>query len=779
MNIAVLFYAITYFPSFQLATIPKELTQRREFLTKFGFKQPEIASKYSQNDGSFRVGEISRIFLDENFLLLYKCFNEPNSQFNGDEIEDLVSLANEYLATGKGIESIVKCISKSSNPLSHLLRYEYFCMELKRQPLSIGNGIELNRDEIILEGLDVTLETKQNSINALVNLSLFFTSITIKNIPINNEDYGQIQLAFNPNLTSIRFVECPFQSKTNSEWYFNFQHLTHLSCFEYSGFYWKNLTKMLGTIPKENLVELNISNTGFFKKENDQLINTLNSFKNLKILNVSFDTTYQIWKTPLNVETLLFSNLVSLNLCGNFKIDSFCNALDNLKELLNLEYLNLSIEPFDKFPLTESFAINLFKFPVLKVLDLSDTRIPNFSTFIENFHQLKSLEEFIYNWKQDFIYFNSLLNKIKNEQLRVRVNFRETEFEIKNIFYLFSLVHVDIKNIPPSSFTTTLPEKDFIATHLTVDLSHFPALPLCILVEFFSKFKNVKQLTVHLNLLFNFVILKPILGNNLIDHLEFIFDFEFTQFTELKNTIQNHYFRKLTIKGKKNSIFLISDHFVHKLIDIGVWNELEEFECKNFTYKALIYLIEWANLSSKLQKVTIGYRPIPHQQAVTTKILSTVKQVTVYVEQPNTSTTRKHLSQLIKIFPSITELQITSHFQSIDCLDFSQLKNLRSLSIVGKGIHCSTKFFKQFSLSPFLTRFFLFERNIRCKILVSQGRHLMFPTLEYVHLKTRNILIREIFAPYNCSNNSFIASCVNSSRYWLLNHFIIIIDEQE
>ncbi len=315
---------------------------RIEFLANAGFEHFKATLSYYQNDPTKH--ELNNVLSNKNFKLLYTCLSKEIKPISEQELSKIFFWANIYIATGNAIERIFETIfdhvSKSQKSHPELQPYKHVHLELKNYVAKQTRyGVSIIENEIQLDGWEVTKETKAISIFLLTSLTSFFSSITIKRIPIDDIEFDQIQSSLHSNLTSVYFFDCQFL--VNGKKYLNFQQLSNLTHFQFSECYCERFIRMMRTISKDSLISLDISNNILSKGTMTQLMSILKEFKQLETLNVSYELPYKN-RAPFSGEILQLINLKSLNLSGNLNVGLFTTQLKTLKNPSKLEYLDIS-----------------------------------------------------------------------------------------------------------------------------------------------------------------------------------------------------------------------------------------------------------------------------------------------------------------------------------------------------------------------------------------------------------------------------------------------------
>ena len=193
---------------------PKERLQYERFqqMVAWGF----IAFKeYLRYFDSHPIPERVQTMLSEKtFGLISDTMTNPQRKFSGDEIIKLVGLADMYFAKDQALVAVVELAGKfvlhaeGKWPNDQMHGGIAFAIDNL-----IQNGrfsINIDDDEVVLAGLDVTPNTKPVALYALALASYFHPRLRIKSLPIDLEGAEIIQVAIQPHLTSVVFDNCSF-----------------------------------------------------------------------------------------------------------------------------------------------------------------------------------------------------------------------------------------------------------------------------------------------------------------------------------------------------------------------------------------------------------------------------------------------------------------------------------------------------------------------------------------------------------------------------------------
>lgn len=368
--LSLLITVLLALPYCYLIVVPEGSVARLKWLDELQFEGIcEMPDKYRWN-----VTEEDTKTTIENCKLdpLFKYFSEPNS-LTPSEVKKVLELANKFLATGDAMAGIIEFyfrnVAESKVSLPDLYFLGHVDLELRKYVKKFGFGIKVEKKSITLDGWEVREEKRPMSLEFFKVLAPYSTSIIIRNFAIDDNSFSLFESVIHSGLKRLEFEKCPLIF--SSENYFDFQHLTSMTHFKFSGFFHENMFNMFNTIPRDTLTHLDISNIPFDDEhEIHVLIEILKEFEKLKSLNASRNFPFPWSGAKIGGEILEISSLKSLNLSGNLDADSFFLALGNLPELSNLEHLDISdnlfssqhdkllIKYFQKFTSLERLNLN-------------------------------------------------------------------------------------------------------------------------------------------------------------------------------------------------------------------------------------------------------------------------------------------------------------------------------------------------------------------------------------------------------------------------------------
>ena len=317
--------------------------------------------KYSEDNSLFRLSDA---LSDSDFNLILRAMSDE--EISVDEVYVLLTLVDKFLPKKNSLEKITAIL------IHHLSTQDvYWLAELKDMLIwkeiakcnfsSDQIPIKLHEREVELEGLNVTVETKDRILNVFSHFSEICTGIRFKNIPLDIDLAILIQSMFKPHLISVSFENCPFIFGYKFDFQFDFSELKNLTHFQYSDCDHDGLLSMWETISSDKLVYLDISRNHMQKNNQEKLMKFLMRNKNLKTLNVcgSESCKYEFPKITGNILNL--NRLESMNLTGNLDMESFIEKLGRVERQLNfkdwnysmiylISLLNRSVETSQNFP---------------------------------------------------------------------------------------------------------------------------------------------------------------------------------------------------------------------------------------------------------------------------------------------------------------------------------------------------------------------------------------------------------------------------------------------
>lgn len=701
-------------------SIPQSPIERVRLLDAYGFKHFESILQLCKSD-ELMMSAIS----DQDFCLIFNCLTDARSRFDAEEVARLIRLADKYLATGRSLERIFELffqqVAESAEFFPDLNLCEYFLSELKKYLNRLENfGVQMTDDEIVLDGWEVTAENKQLNVRLFARLSPLFNAIRIEHFPITESDFDQIQSTLHGK-SSVAFEDCPFLLETK---YFNFQHLTNLTDFQFSNCYCKHLLQMLKTISNKHLTHLDLSDTIFDEDEAGVLISILKEMP-LESLDVSYYSSYKHGSPKFTAAVFHLSTLKSLALHGNLDAESFNEQLPQLK-VLKLEYLDLSNNLGVD---VELFTSNFSKFPALKKLNLSGMYLKEESQIYRHIHELKALQELTIDciYQEDFEYLEATIQKY---HLPLKFDFPSYYFSPDSISQIQYSKIINLYSILNDSLITGPFPEQFEALDLFVQLFLFYDPLPAVTNDFFSRFKKLKKLKIHLCRAANLEYFKTLLDNSSIEDLKIEIWDEFTKFSDLTCILKNRYFEIFKITFRKEN--KKSNSFLRDLVKIEMWERLGALRL-NCSVQSAIFVLQNAKFKS-LHTLCLKLHSW-HEFTIST-ILPSVRIISViFKRQQIPPFFSSSLSNFAKLCPRVAELEIYASNRSISPLDISLFANLRVLEIICLELQEPADLIAQLFDFSFLTRFVLIEakKNETRKQLI-YGKHLNFPTLTYSRL---------------------------------------------
>ena len=740
-KIRMLYWAIFVVFSLAYATnIPKGLIEQVRWLADNNFQS--FSNMLILLGGDLTEEEATEILSNDNFEPLFNFFE--GNVLNCDEVQHLLFLANKHLVTGDKMNEILdtyfKYVTESKLPFPNLIVYGHVHSALKDYLANRQLGIEMKEDKVELEGWEVNETSKQLTLQLFKSLTFFSTSISIKNLLIDDSIFEQIQSLLHSNLKSLHFENCPI---LNPNKYFQ---LNRLISFKFSNCYCNNFIEMLGTISRDTLIKLDISNNAFTQPEIDTLTILFKEFKKLESLNVSSRFPYSLKGPKFPGDLINLVNLKSLKASGNLNINQLSRILSDSIELYNLEYLDISHNSFSDLN-CNIFSCNLSKFIALKELNISVLFLNPLSTSIGDILKMQSLKELSIDVTppsniQVFVEDNTP----RTTPLKITSYvYLKSEFLPKiNLFHRISL-YGDILN----HTSIDLLPKQFETSELSLYDHIFTESPR-IVTDFFSRFKKLKRLEFSQNDSFQLEYLNILLNNNPIEILEIMFNQNCTQFTNLIAIIGNRKFKSLKIERITDQFYQSEssyfDKFLPSISQVELWKELEIFDCGSFSLQSVFYLL--TNISCK-KLVQIKLRNIYDDCEIEniSTCLPSVRIIELSFMSSNVSSILKFLSVSMKLFPFVTELKILIKTRELFTLpDFSSLLNLRYLYIEARLLSIPNEFVNQLKELPFLNKLIIFEITQNKNSQFVFGKHFNFPSLVFSLIVVGNEQLRMTFS---------------------------------
>lgn len=292
---------------------------------------------------------LSTFISAKQFWLLSKVMSEEQAEFTDDELFEIFSLGDKFLAAGKSkariFSILIRCTSSRPVGIPQTLQYLELWKEFEK---FLGNSewaVQLDGNSIHFDGLKVLPSKKQENLVLLKNLSTLYSALFIKCIPLNAEDLPIIR-SFSCSLTELHFMSCPFNFDEPLD-LSNFTALTHFTCnCSFHPFYLTNFAdNHLPFIFKSfrvNLEYLDISGNWINPIDYPALISFLESQRTLKFLDLS-DNRFSPF-SALNLLQTLFSLplLEYVGLSDNTIGAQFCRQLCNFPRVLHWKSLKLA-----------------------------------------------------------------------------------------------------------------------------------------------------------------------------------------------------------------------------------------------------------------------------------------------------------------------------------------------------------------------------------------------------------------------------------------------------
>ena len=544
------------------------------------------------------------------------------------------------------------------------------------------------------------------------------------------------------------------------------------------------------------MVSLNISNNRFNQKEIDQLNEILRKSKLLQFLDVSFNLPSSGKQAKFSGELMEIKTLSFLNASGNLDLDSFFFWLSQHKEPMELKELNISNngEYFNWSLFAKSFPL----FSRLKKLNIGNMKIkfervdteflsPVKKSTVTNFQNalsgstrqqndsfpslslLKSLEEIIFSVNNNLSLLNSLVAKIKNENLSISID-TEGEWAVsESIFFVFCNKKVNLEGINMKNCSSDDPQvlkylNNFAATDLSIPLEKFshPIDPNSLasknLLKFFGAFHRVTVLRIELMNAVDFTFLELLLERNPITEIEIVIYDSFNQFDELLEIIQILLPKRVSITYLSEIPSVEIGRFMRELAESSLWNQVEIFEWHSAILKYGLLILKKGNfLNLRSVIFTVKWESEVLDNNFT---LPSVREVDLIVQQEWKGIQfESYLLTMTKIFPRVASLKVTYCEQQFPLFDFSCLTNLHSFQIECLRVEGEKKnFIEQLRSLSYLTHFALQETQgfnwgenrkgleiLQLLERVTVGKHMKFPALIFSQIKTIDCMVKREF----------------------------------
>ena len=690
---------------------------RVKVLCKWGFKFFELAFNSHKNYGmSFNL---EKILSNDNFDLIHDVMTGAKRDLEQEELVDLLLAADGFLATGRAIEALTNLLVESI--YKHRMRIP---LELKnlamfqeiKKCITENNRWPINftGEAIELEGLGMTVETKDQFLFTFLVFARSYNSVVFKNLPLKSCDALLIKKMLPATIHSISLENCPFVNSLdkNFPYYaFKFNNLTHFKCTNSFG----EVLKILELLNAGKLVHLDISGCKLDVKYQKRFTNCLKRFQNLQVFDFSaskemlHSCNYNFGNDFVKIKgsILKLSALKSLYVSNNLDFVSFVQVLNKFEGKLKLEQLDLSnnrILPTKRGrgnPERKYFELlcnNFVKLANLKYLNLNNSKIYNYyNLLVANLEHLVALEEFVlinHFCSVDIKLLESVLTErerpshIENQSFRSQNCFDKMRM-LKRIF-LYS-----------PKITEILFEGEFNCTEeLRLNLDQFTGEEANSAVVFFDKFKKLKLLTVVIKMNVNLTFLAQLLRNNSIEELSLEFCNTFDQFEELGNILKKYRFSSLHFIYRNESGLDASVLF-NELKDAKFWSSLKTLELLKMSCEQTVALLTSINLPV-LHEITFFINDKFKQTLDHIPPLTSVRVVTIWIEK--SAEINRNLNLFLKLFPQLTNLTIMGQNSYIRAFNpVPILPNLRTLSFEYKYLYEDDEFIKQLCKLPLLT----------------------------------------------------------------------------
>ena len=722
----MLYWTIFVIFSLAHATInSKSSIERVRWLADNNFQS--FSDMLSLLGGDLTEENATEILSNDNFEPLFNFFE--GNLLRGDEVEQVLHLANKYLATGDRMNEIIdmyfKCVIESQVPPPNLIVYGHLHSTLIEYLAIKQLGINTKENVLQLNGWEVN-EEKKRALLFFKALAPFYNLIFIENLLMDDSIFDQIQSLLHSNLKAVHFENC---SILNPNKYFQ---LNRLISFKFSNCYCNNFIEMLGTISRDTLIQLDISNNVFNEQEINNLTILFKEFKQLKSLNVSLHAFID-WEGPMFPGDLLnLPNLKSLKAYRNLDVNSFVKVLSDSTELNYLEHLGISCN-FTYKPNLELFSNNLSKFIALKELNLSGYHDDNLLLLLSNIVKLQSLEQFLI-FGLSITNLNLLIQQNKQRKIPFKISeWFELKSDLIQDINLFERIYLKERILNFVSIDL-LPEK-FSATELYLCNGLYWPEPSQSLDLFFLRFTNLKKLIIYLRDSLDMKYLKMLLDNNCIARLELQYSQFFTDFRSLIGIMRNKKLRELKIT--KNEIgrsiygYVDNSSYMEFLVELGktrLFEEVESLECEYLSSQSLVTFLNNTNFK-RLYEFKITSIDCDDDISISV-VLPSVRKLRIMSRSSDELFVITNLSALLQVFPQIAQLEVIIPFSnSITHLNFPIYENLRLLRIICGQVLDRESFIEKLQKIPFLTELFIktiFEGD---PIQVNHGKHLNFPSL--------------------------------------------------
>ena len=743
-------------------------------LADFGYLVAENELNFYKDNSEEGKPFLEKFIASDECQLLLRCLPESNATLNRDELKKILKLSDNFMATKDAVKRVFELLynefKDSLQSIPSFRGFDYISIQLENYMKErTVFGIEIKEYEIIIDGLEMHPENKKISIWLFIHFSLHFNSFVLRNVPIDSEDYCEIQKIISGSLEYIRIENCPLLFTFTSDDYFDFSVCTNLSEFHFIKCNCRNFLSMFKTVPMGVLTKLSISDNILSAAEIGSLTNILIKSESLVELDVSFNRPWIGKRQRFNAKLLSISTLNQLNMSGNLGTKSFYNYLqrEETKPFENLEYLDISNNGITKHSAFNIYYIlyHASLFPHLKTLDVSGMIFyyselkksdiySKYSSHINpNECKLKEISTIIYDDALDLsLSEDILINDFIEDKKHFLAHRKSSCSYPKSISRVELLKKVNLKYLrseviskDPRLHAEDL--QDFRVTDLVVydymyDKKEYDATT----DKFFSKFTNLQKLLFVWKLSENSKYLSLLLENNSIESFRCIFSKYMDEFsieklsefiTDLANVFVDRKFKHLGIcyDGVKISF----ENFIEILIATDFWNELESLYLNKISTKDTFLILNNADLP-KLRSIGLILRNsedkigIDENAQIFSRKLPFVRNVTITIENPNwQKQVPNWVHQLIHIFPNVADLTINLKGRNVDLNGISSLQNLRSLTVVCEKFENCSEFVEQLKMLPDLNEVDLCERNNYFSDFarITNGKHLGFPALLY------------------------------------------------
>ena len=518
-------------------------------LAKWGFEYFQTALEYHTNKKMKCDPE--KLVNDHEFVVISDVMNETKDNYDTDDVLCAFHCIDKYGATGLALQKIYKFglifASNPNNDIQDLISEAVISEELKAQIFFENLVLRCKENQLKLDGSNINSSNKKFNMEMLPILSKEYSSLSIKNLPLDLKDYKIIQSLLTSHITSFYLDNCPFIFSVESEFYFDFSRMHQLTHFQIFSCLCRNLMLMLKTIKSSSLIYLDVSCNYIPIEKQTDLISFIMSFESLEFLGVKIEN-HEFSEFPqITGEILKLKNLKVLNVGRNLDIQSFVNSLAESEplKLENIRMLNL-----ENAEICEKFIGNFDKLPHLRHLGISKICNSAFAKLSEDILKLESLEKIVFPYPISDDNIELLSTKLQKGKAAIGStfdffhpsNWKQIEFlqsfcfeKLPNNFFL----HV------PSDLNVTA------ASRMAVKMSEFKSSDHDIKIIFFKAFRNLKTLKIEFDEeIVDWEILSVLFEGNEIDDFSIILCHPFKNYEQLSISLNDKKLKKLALTEK-------------------------------------------------------------------------------------------------------------------------------------------------------------------------------------------------------------------------------------